>query len=121
MKDIKELLNESIFDGEEANMKGLDDLIKIKDFYNKRRTKTPKELDMLSKELHEGDMVIAPNRGTPMPGIIMKIRNGAFAVCFTGDPEDMSRDASHDFRTNIGGYEIIKIDDDILKNILKIK
>ena len=120
MKDLKDICVESIFDGEEVNMKSLDDLIKIKDFYNRLRSKTPKDLDMLGKELHVGDMVIAPNRGKPMPGIIMKIRNGAFAVCFTGDPEDMSRDSSHDFRTSIGGYEIIKIDDDILKNILKI-
>lgn len=113
-------LQESIMDGEEVVMSDLDNLIRIKEFYTRLRTKTPKDLDMLGKELHVGDMVIAPNRGKPMPGIIMKIRSGAFAVCFTGDPEDMSRDSSHDFRTNIGGYEMIKIDDDILKNIIKI-
>lgn len=118
MKDLKDIFYKGVFD-EESNMDKLEDLIMIKDFYSKRRTKTPKDLDMLGRELYEGDMVIAPNRGVPMPGIIMKIRNGAFAVCFTGNPDDMSRDASHDFRTTIGGYEIIKIDKDILKSILK--
>lgn len=118
MKNLKDICNESIFD-EESIMDRMDDLIFIKDFYSKLRTKTPKDLDMIGKPLNVGDLVIAPNRGKPMPGIIMKIRNGAFAVCFTGIPEDMSRDASHDFRTNIGGYEIIKIDKDILKQIMK--
>lgn len=119
MKDLKDICIESVFD-EESNMDNLDNLIKIKEFYGKKRTKTPKELDMIGRELHEGDMVIAPNRGVPMPGVIVKIRNGAFAVCFTGNPDDVSRDASHDFRTTIGGYEIIKINKDILDQINKI-
>lgn len=117
MKNLKDIFNESVFD-EETNMDNLDNLIKIKEFYDKKRTKTPKEIDMLGRELHEGDMVIAPNRGVPMPGVIVKIRNGAFAVCFTGNTDDVSRDASHDFRTTIGGYEIIKIDKDILDQII---
>lgn len=119
MKNFKNMFYESVFD-EETNMDNLDNLIKIKEFYGKKRTKTPKELDMIGRELHEGDMVIAPNRGVPMPGVIVKIRNGAFAVCFTGNPDDVSRDASHDFRTTIGGYEIIKINKDILDQINKI-
>ena len=117
---MKSLL-ESIFDGEEVVMKDLDNLLLIKNISSKLRTKTPKDLDMFDRPLEVGDLVIAPNKGKPMPGVIMKIRNGAFAVCFTGDPEEMSRDASHDFRTNIGGYEIIKVDKEILDNIMKIK
>ena len=115
MKDLKE----SILDGEEVVMKDLDRLIRVREFYSKVRSKTPKEIDMIGRPLEIGDLVIAPNRGKPMPGVIMKIHNGNFAVCFTGIPEDMSRDASHEFRTNICGYEIIKIDENILKSILK--
>lgn len=119
MKDLKDICIESVFD-EESNMNNLDNLIKIKEFYGKRRTKTPKEIDMIGRELHVGDMVIAPNRGVPMPGVIVKIRNGNFAICFTGDPNDIPRDGLHEFRTSVHGYEIIKINKDILDQINKI-
>ena len=120
MKNIKELINESIMDGEEVVMKDLDDLIRVKKFYTRLRTKTPKELDMVGNPLQVGDLVIAPNKGKPMPGVIMKIRNGNFAICFTGDPNDIPRDGLHEFRTSVHGYEIIKINKDILDQINKI-
>lgn len=113
-------LQESIMDGEEVIMSGLDDLIRIKKFYTRLRTKTPKELDMVGNPLQVGDLVIAPDRGKPRPGVIMLIRNGNFAICFTGDPNDISRDRSHQYRTNVQGYEIIKINKDILDQINNI-
>ena len=119
MKTLKDICIESVFD-EESNMNNLEDLIKIKEFYTRLRTKTPKELDMVGNPLQVGDLVIAPNKGKPMPGVIMKIRNGNFAICFTGDPNDIPRDGLHEFRTSVCGYEIIKINKDILDQINKI-
>ena len=113
-------LQESIMDGEEVVMSDLDNLIRVKEFHSRLRTKIPKELDMVGNPLQVGDLVIAPDRGKPKPGVIMLIRNGNFAICFTGDPNDIPRDGLHQFRTNIQGYEIIKINKDILDQINKI-
>ena len=77
-------LQESIMDGEEVVMSDLDNLIRVKEFHTKLRKRTPKELDMVNQPLQVGDLVIASNRGQPMPGVIMKIRSGNYAICFTG-------------------------------------
>ena len=52
-----------------------------------------------------------------MPGVIMKIRSGNYAICFTGDPNDIPRDGSNQYRTSVPGYEIIKINKNILDQI----
>lgn len=119
MKALKDIFIESVFD-EESNMNNLEDLIRIKEFYTRLRTKTPKELDMVGNPLQVGDLVIAPDKGKPRPGVIVKIRNGNFAICFTGDLNDIPRDGVHEFRTSVQGYEIIKINKDILDQINKI-
>lgn len=119
MKALKDIFIESVFD-EESNMNNLEDLIRIKEFYTRLRTKTPKELDMVGNPLQVGDLVIAPNKGKPMPGVIMEIRDGNFAICFTGDPNDIPSYGPHRFRTCACGYEIIKINKDILDQINKI-
>lgn len=110
-------LQESIMDGEEVVMSDLDNLIRVKEFHTKLRKRTPKELDMVNQPLQVGDLVIAPNRGQPMPGVIMKIRSGNYAICFTGDLNDIPRDGSNQYRTSVPGYEIIKINKNILDQI----
>ena len=60
-------LQESIMDGEEVVMSDLDNLIRVKEFHTKLRKRIPKELDMVNQPLQVGDLVIASNRGQPMP------------------------------------------------------
>lgn len=108
MKNLKE----SILDVN--NDFNLDKLLLINQFFNKARNKSPKEIDMFGKELYKGDLVIANYKGRPMVGMIMEVARGCCAICFSGDVSNTG-----DYRTPIGCYDVLKINDNIIKQLLK--
>ncbi len=122
MQKISQLF-ESILDIDNIDAKSKPWLL-TREFYSKRRTKTPKDLDAIGKPLQKGDLVIGVHGGQrPMVGIIIEIRDGVCAVCYTGDLKDMEKQktASGSYRTPVGCYDLIKITPEIAEMIMDVK
>lgn len=122
MQKISQLF-ESILDIDNIDAKSKPWLL-TREFHSKRRTKTPKPLDAIGKPLQKGDMVIGVYGGQrPMVGIIIEIRDGVCAVCYTGDLNDMEKQktASGSYRTPVGCYDLIKITPEIAEMIMDVK
>lgn len=83
-----------------------------------------KPLDALGRPLEKGDLVLA-NYVSPQPrlGIIIEIRGGSCAVCFTGDPKDLeqTKTPAGDYRTGYKCCNMLKITPEIAEMILSQK
>ena len=119
MKTLHDIINESLLDE--------DDLVRnaekweVVDRYVKRaRSKSPKDdVDMLGNPVKVGDLVLAVNKGRPMPGVIVQIRYGCCAICFDPDMSKMKTTSQGDYKTTIGLYDVVKVTNDIVTQILK--
>lgn len=122
MQKISQLL-ESILDIDNVDAKSKPWLL-TREFYSKRRTKTPKNLDAIGKPLQKGDLVIGTYGGQrPLVGIIIEIRDGGCAVCYTGDLKDMEKQKTPagNYRTTVQCYDLLKIAPEIAEMILDVK
>lgn len=116
-------LFESILDTDNIDVEAKPWLL-VREFYSKRRTKTPKIIDAIGKPLKKGDLVIGTYGGQrPMVGIIIEIGNGACTVCYTGDLNDMEKQktATGSYKTSVGCYDLLKITPEIVEMILDVK
>lgn len=122
MQKISQLF-ESILDIDNVDAKSKPWLL-TREFYSKRRQKNSKNLDAIGKSLQKGDLVIGNYGGRrPLVGIIIEIRDGGCAVCYTGDLKDMEKQKTPagNYRTTVQCCDLIKITPEIAEMILDVK
>lgn len=81
-------LAESIFNADDNLRKAdehLDYDIVMDVFYSKMRKKSPKDLDMFSQPLKEGDLVLAILKNRPCLGVIKEVSKGTCVVEFKSE------------------------------------
>lgn len=120
MKNILDMLNESLLDPEDLD-KSYEKyalLVIAKEFHDKTKKK-PYGMDMLGREVSPGDVVISTIGSRPAIGVVIEVARGCVAVCFDGDLSKMRKSADGSYITRIACYDVIKIDEDIAKQIMK--
>lgn len=122
MKNILDILNESsLMDDEDTIIKaGLPYSIMVQ-YDNKKRSKTPKDLDMFGNELSVGDIVLGVYLNRPSIGIIRQIREGTgmCAVQYTKDGKELKTTSQGDYQTKVALYELLKISTEIGMSLIK--
>ena len=122
MKNISELFQESILDGEkEIEVRALNSIGRemVKQFYDDVKMSGYLPKDILGRDLHEGDIVICKHVGCCALGIIEKINGGKCAV-YVGAPIKY-RTASGEIPTRDNCKEMIKITPEIAQMIMDVK
>lgn len=120
MKNILDMLNESLLDPEDLD-KSYEKyalLAIAKEFHDKTKKKAY-GMDMLGHNISPGDVVISANSLRPAIGIAIEVARGCVAVCFDGDLSRMRKSADGSYITRIACADVIKIDEDIAKQIMK--
>ena len=124
MKNICDILNESLLDPKDlAKISEKFDMLAIaKEFYDKTKKKIY-GMDMLGREVSPGDVVISAigsSRGSkPAIGVVIEVARGYVAICFDGDLSKMRKSADGSYITQIACTDVIKINEDITKQIMK--
>jgi hypothetical protein len=119
MKDINDILNESLLDDEDKIM---DDGIKrilVNQFYDDVKLGGHSSKDILGRPLYEGDMVICKYSGYCVLGMIEKIKGDKCAV-YIGGPIKNRTDSS-EIPTRDVCKELIKITPEIASQIMGLK
>lgn len=119
MKDICDILNESLLDPEDLDKsyEKLAELAIAKEFYDKTKKKTY-GMDMLGREVTPGDIVISIVNSKPAIGVVIEVARGCVAVCFDGNLSKMRKSADGSYITRTACFEVIKINEDIAKQIM---
>lgn len=128
MRDLKNMFNESILsdEGGEDLYQFADRLALVKEFSGKyKSTKTSRAaIDGMGNRLEVGDLVlfIKPKGyvNTIKLGVIVDIRGAFVAVCGDGDINNLPKDGSGKIRTDIHCSNILKVNEDIAKQIIKL-
>ena len=124
MKNICDILNESLLDPEDLDKayEKRAELAIAKEFHDKTKKKTY-GMDMLGHEVSPGDIIISSigsSRGSkPAIGVVIEVARGCVAVCFDGDLSKMRKSVDGSYITQIACTDVIKIDEDIAKQIMK--
>ena len=111
MLNLKEYIKESILDDEEVVDKKLENLMYVEEYMKKLRKKSPKDIDMMNNELKNSDLVLAVYKGRPTIGMVINVDRGCVEVCF---------DTHLKGKTLLGTYDVLKINDTIAKELLKL-
>jgi hypothetical protein len=120
MKNICDILNESLLDPDDLDKsyEKLAELAIAKEFHDKTKKKTY-GMDMLGHEVSPGDVVISTISSKPAIGVVIEVARGCVAVCFDGDLSKMRKAADGSYITRIACTDVIKINEDIAKQIMK--
>lgn len=127
MKELKDIFKESLLDdngGEDLYQ--LADRLNIAKEYHKKVKSTNKRatIDIMGNNLEVGDLVIFPrNIGCLRRiaiGVVVYIRGAYIAICFDGDVEGMPKDASGGMKTIYLASNVLKINEDIAKQLIKL-
>lgn len=120
MENICDILNESLLDPEDLD-KSYEKYAQLsiaKEFYDKSKKKTY-GMDMLGRDVSPGDVVISTIGSKPAIGVVIEVARGCVAVCFDGDLSKMRKSADGSYVTRIACTDVIKINEDIVKQIMK--
>lgn len=102
------------------------DRLKIaKEYHEKVKTTNRRAaIDIMGNNLEVGDLVIfARNIGylhRISIGVVVHIRRAYVAICFDGDVEGVQKDASGGMRTIYLASNVLKINEDIAKQLIKL-
>lgn len=111
MMNLNEYIEESILDDEEVVDKKSEKLMYVEEYMKKLRKKSPKDTDMMNNELKNSDLVLAVYKGRPTIGVVINVDRGCVEVCF---------DTYLKGKTLLGTYDVLKINDTIVKELLKL-
>lgn len=127
MRDLKNMFNESILSDEAGeDLFQLAGRLKIAKEYHEKVKSTNRRaaIDIIGNNLEVGDLVIfARNIGylhRIAIGVVVYIRGAYVAICFDGNVEGMQKDASGKMRTIYLASNVLKINEDIAKQIIKL-
>lgn len=120
MKNICDILNESLLDSNDIDksFENIDKLAIAKEFHDKTKKKTY-GMDTLGHNVVPGDIVISTNGSKPAIGIVIEVARGCVAICFDGDLSKMRKSVDGSYITRIACTDVIKINEDIAKQIMK--
>jgi hypothetical protein len=121
MKDINDILNESLLDDEDEIFdKGLPFSIMVQ-YNNMKKKRIVTDHDMFDNELKVGDLILGVYQGRPSIGIIRYIRTGmsVCAVQYTKEGNEVKRTPSGDYLTKTKTFEIVKISPEAGMGLIK--
>ena len=121
MRNINDILNESSLNDENEVFEKDEQFSIMVQFNDKKRTKTPKDLDMFGNKVKVGDLVLGTYQNRPSVGIIRYIREGVgvCAVQYTESGKEIKKAPSGDYVTRTPIYELLKISNEVGKSLLK--
>ena len=122
MKNLNNYITESLLDDfDDLDLKS-DISIYIQDCYQKWENGDGPGLDALGRQLKVGDVVICISAYSPVPAIIIDIKNKKIAASVTGDGMDLKDKNGKIPNTEYkSSDEFLKISLDILKAIHNLK
>lgn len=127
MKELKDIFVESLLDdkGGEDLYQFADRLKIAKEYHEKvKSTNRRVAIDIIGNNLEVGDLVIfARNIGylhRIVIGVVTHIRGAYVAICFDGNVEGMPKDASGGVKTIYLASNVLKINEDIAKQLIKL-
>ena len=127
MKELKDIFNESLLDdnGGEDLYQFADRLKIAKEYHEKvKSTNRRAAVDIMGNALEVGDLVIfARNVGylhRIYIGVVAYIRGAYIAICFDGNVKGIPKDASGRIKTIYLASDVLKINEDIAKQLIKL-
>jgi hypothetical protein len=120
MKDINDILNESLLDDEdEVFDNGINRAI-AEQFRTLMKSNPNKSVDVLGRELHEGDLVVFKCIGMSAIGVIEKIEGGRCATSF-GKRKNVISPKSGEIVVRERCCDMLKLTPEIAAQIMKLK